>query len=409
MEFLDGVAAVIGDEPVLVSELEAYMLMRFNELKIRPDTADMATLRTQFLNEIVEGKVLVEHARKDSTIAVSAQEVEAALAEHVERLMKANNLDQQQLEAELARQGLTLAKFRTQLRGSMEDQLLRRNVHQRHMADITVTRRDVEAFYTQYRDSLPGLGESYRLLQLTMTVPVPDSVRERAYARIREVKTKLDNGEPFDELAKKYSDGPLASTGGDLGFVAKGTLSELAFEEAVFALDPGEVSDIVETRLGFHIIKAIARKDQKMHVQQIAIDVAAPEGVEQAVRARLDSIRTACAGNVTAFVDALKAHSTDARTRARDGNVGWIAGLNIPSAWRSAFDTLAVGAVSNPLASGNAIMVLCVAEHNADRRVTIEDDYDMLAEKAKDILAQKKLNELVQRWRRELFIDIRIE
>ncbi len=409
MEFLDGVAAVIGDEPILVSELEAYMIMRFNELKIRPDSADLEKLRSQFLDEIIEGKVLVEHARKDSTIAVSAQEVEAALNEHIQRLMQANELTQEQLEAELARQGLTTAKFRTQLRRSMEDQLLRRNVHQRYMADIVVARRDVEAFYREYADSLPSLGESYRLLQLPMAVPTPDSVRESAYARIREVKTRLDNGEPFEELARKYSDGPMAASGGDLGFVSKGTLSELAFEEAVFALEPGEISDIVETRIGFHIIMSVARKDQRVHVRQVVVNVAPPAEAEDAVRARLDSVRTACAGDVEAFVRAARTLSTDPRTRSRGGDAGWIAGINLPSAWREAFDTLAVGAVSQPLASGASLMLLCVAEYDPDRRVTLEADYEMLAEKARDILAQKKMMELVARWRKELFIDIRIE
>jgi len=407
-QLLDGVAAVVGDEPVLVSEVEAYMLMRLNESKTRPDVNEQARLRRQYLDEIVEGKVLLAHARKDSTISVRADEVDAAQADHLGRLMKANEWSEEDLARELAAQGLTLARFKSQLRRSIEEQLLRRNVQQRYMADVHVGRPEVEAFYRQYRDSLPSVGTSYRLRRLVLNVPTPDSVRQAAYARIKSVKTRLDNGEVFENVARQFSDDPSAANGGDLGFVSKGTLSELAFEEAAFALQPGQVSDIVETRLGFHILKAVAKKDQRVHILQILVSVRAPQEVAGAVTARLDSIRASCTTE-PAFADAVRRFSTEGRTKARGGDAGWVSSLEFASEFKVAFDSLAVGQVSKPLHEGDALVLLYVSDYAADRQLSLENDYDLLAEKAKDILAQKKLAELVRRWREDLYIDIRLE
>ncbi|MBD3243176.1 MAG: hypothetical protein GF331_21485 [Chitinivibrionales bacterium] len=408
MELLDGIAAVVGDEPILVSELEAYMLMRFNEMKMRPDTVDIGEMRRGFLNEIIEGKVLLAHARKDSMISVSPNEVEAALEDHIARILKSNQLTTEALERELAGQGMTMAKFRAQLRRSIEEQLLRRNVHQRYMMNVNVSRRDVEAFYEEYRDSLPTLGESYRLLKLSMAVPTPDSVREAAYERIKSALTRLENGESFEELAKQFSDGPNAALGGDLGFIAKGTLNELAFEEAAFSLEPGETSGIVETRLGFHILKLVEKKNQQVHIKQILINVSPPAEVEQHVLTRIDSIRTAV-GSADDFKQAVQAFSADARSRSRGGDIGWHSRYRLPSSHAEAFDTLAVGAVSKPIHEDERMLVLYIADYAEDREVSLENDWDLLAEKTRDILAQKKMSELVERWREDLYIDIRIE
>jgi peptidyl-prolyl cis-trans isomerase SurA len=405
---LDGVAAVVGDDIVLLSELEAYSLMRMNEMRIRPDSINAEKLRLEFLDEIIEGKVLLEYARKDSTIRVSPQEVEAALGEHIGRLMKANNLTQAELERELTAQGMTMSRFKTQLRRSIQDQLLRRNVQQLYMADVRVTKHDVEEFYREYRDSLPTLGESWRLLRLVIKVPTPDSVRQTAYAKIKRIKTRLDNGESFEEVAKLFSEDPSAQSGGDMGFISKGSLDELAFEEAAFALQPGQVSDLVQTRFGYHVIKAIARKDQRVHIKQIFVAVSPPADVEQAVSARLDSIRAACSSRED-FERAVEAFSTDARTKARKGDAGWFASLQIPDAQKEAFETFALGAVSRPFREGDTYVLMYAAERVDDRPLSVDNDYDMLAEKARDVLSQKKLIELVERWRDKLYIDVRIE
>jgi peptidyl-prolyl cis-trans isomerase SurA len=407
LEHLDGIIAVVGDEPILYSELEAYALMRLSENKVKPDSADAARLQREFLDELVEGKVLLVHARKDTTIRVSSRDVDAAVEEHIAQLLASNNISMDQLESELGRQELTLARFRVQLRRSMEEQLLRRNVQQRYVAAVDVSRRDVEAFFARYRDSLPPLGESARLLKLAVTLAPPDSVRQAAFTKIKKIKQRLDNGESFDAVARLYSEDANAAAGGDLGFIAKGSLSELAFEEAVFALQPGQVGEPFETRLGFHIATVLAKKDQRVHVKQIFVSVAPPGALKEATVARLDSIRGACR-DTAAFAQAVRLYCTDAQLRSRGGDAGWFVIAMLPQELRDAFDTLAPGVVSRPVSDNNTFSLYFVADHVENRPLNLARDWDLVAEKARDITAQEKLAELVKRWRQEIYIDIRL-
>ena len=237
-ERLDGIVAVIGNEIILQSELDAYSLLRMEGMGLNKDSSDISQLRKNFLNELIDGKVLLAYAKKDSTINVTEPEVDQMLNNHISALLKQNNITLNQLDAELQRQqGITLNKFKSQARKAIKEQLYKQKIQQFYLSSIKVNRKDVESFYKQYADSLPKIGESVLLSRISMKVASSNSKRQAAYEKIRSVKQKLDKGEDFAELAKKYSDSPEGAHGGDLGFVAKGSLNELVFEEkALFLL-----------------------------------------------------------------------------------------------------------------------------------------------------------------------------
>jgi peptidyl-prolyl cis-trans isomerase SurA len=404
---LDGIAAVVGDEPILLSELEAYILLRLNAIKPDKDSADYAAMREQFLQELIDGKVLLVHAKKDTTLSVKSEEVDQALDMHVQRIMAENRLSQEDFEKELAKQGLSLAKARAQWRKGIQEQLLKQKLQQSQMSGFDVTQKEVQQFYDQYKDSLPAYGESVRLLKLSIEVLPSDSVRQAAYDKITHIKTRLNNGESFEELAKQFSEDPSASSGGDLGFIAKGTLNELVFEEKAFSLKPGEISDPFQTRMGFHIIKVEGKKEQMVHIRHIFVAVAPTQAIIAATQARLDSIRSACTTR-EAFAAAVKRFSTDRLSKSRDGDIGWMAVEGLPAEYKSAFDTLAEGSISKPVKVGEMFMLFMISKKVDSRPLTLEDDWGILAEKAKDIYSQKRLIDLVKRWRQEIYIDIRI-
>ena len=89
---LDGIAAVVGDEVILQSEVESYSLLRISNLGLNKDSVDLDSYRKKFLDELVDGKVLLVHAKNDSTISVTDQEVENAVNNHISMLLKQNNL-----------------------------------------------------------------------------------------------------------------------------------------------------------------------------------------------------------------------------------------------------------------------------------------------------------------------------
>ena len=406
---IDGIAAVVGDSVILISEIDAYSLMRLNNSAQKTDSAELPKVRKQYLDELIDGKILIVHAAKDTNIVVKEAEVDQALNNQVQMILQQNNISLAALEQELkTKYNMGLLKFKAQMRTQIQEQLIRQKVQQLYVSSsLQINRKDVDAFYAAYKDSLPQMGESVLLYKLTVRLSPSDSMRQSAFAKITEIKRRLDNGEDFAKLAKQYSDDPSSENGGDLGFIKKGTLSELIFEEKSFVLNPGQTSDIFESRLGFHIVSVIDKKDQMVHARQIFVKVTPPEEYVQKMLGRLDSIKTHCA-TLQNFVAAVKSMSTDNQSRVNDGRMGWLALYELPESIRTVVDSLKPGEASKPVRDGNDCTLYWVDDRKGQRKLTMEDDYALLAEKTREITAQKKLIDLVRKWRQEVFVEVRL-
>ncbi len=407
-EKLDGIVAVVGDEVILKSELDGYTAMRLSALNIKYDSTSLEGYEKKFLDDLVDGKVLLVHAKNDTTITLTDEEVDHALESQIAGILKQNHLTMDGLEAALLReQGVTLAKFKAEARVTLREQLLKQKVQRQYLPSIKATRRDVEDFYARYRDSLPKAGESVLLSRLVVTVAPAPEVRQAAWDKISSIKRRLDNGEDFAEVAKKYSESPEADSGGDLGFIEKGSLNLVAFEEKAFSLEAGRTSDPFETRLGFHIINVMARENQRVHVRQIFVRIAPPPGETARITALLDSIRSNCA-TAESFAAAVRTCSNDAVSKVADGLLGWKQIIALDAPVRAAVDTLGKGAITPIVNEGNGYAVYRINDRVKERTLTLEDDWQLLADKAQDIMVQKKMIDLVGRWRKQIFVNIRI-
>ncbi|NLW30379.1 MAG: hypothetical protein GXY77_02860 [Fibrobacter sp.] len=404
---LDGIAAIIGDEIILKSELDAYTMLRLNDFNNK-DSLNLSDFRNRFLNELIDGKVLLVYAKNDSMISVKDQEVDKALENHINMLLQQNNLTLDSLESEIRRQqGISLTKFKTEARKAIREQLYKQKLHQSYLYDIKITRKDVENFFNEYKDSLPDVGESVSLSKLSLELKPTESILQDSYKKINSIKNKLDNGESFEELAKKYSEGPEASIGGDLGFIEKGSLNELTFEEKAFKLSPGKVSEPFRTRLGFHIIKVVEKTDQKVHIRQIFIEIKPSENEINAVYATLDSISSACKSKKD-FENAVVKYCVDKSTKSKKEYLGWNILLSLSSQLRTSIEQLKPGEITKPIKENNIVSIYRINDRKDNRKLTLEDDYKILEEKTIDIMAQKKLRDLVEKWRKDIFIEIRI-
>ncbi len=405
---LDGIVAVVGDEVILKSDLDGYTAMRLSAINVKPDSGSFIEYEKKFLDELVDGKVLLAHAKNDTTITLTDEEVDRALENQIVGILKQNNLTIDGLEAALEKeQGITLAKFKVEARKNLRDQLLKQKVQRQYIPSIKATRRDVEAFYKQYRDSLPKAGESVLLSRLAITAKAAPEVRQVAWDKITSIKKRLDNGEDFAEVAKKYSESPEADSGGDLGFIEKGSLNLIAFEEKAFSMEPGRTSDPFETRLGFHIIKVVARQNQQVHVLQIFVKVAPPAEETARITGLLDSIRRTCttAGSFTA---AFHLYSNEDASKVADGLLGWKSIITLDGPVRAAIDTLGKGAITPVVSEDRGYAIYRINDRVPERTLTLDDDWQVLADKAQDIMVQKKMIELVGRWRKQVFVSIRM-
>jgi len=407
-EKLDGIAAVVGNEVILVSEVNAYTLLRLNNMGLPPDSVDMDKYRDQFLQELIDGKVLLVKARGDSTITIKESEVEQYLKQQIGALLQQGRMSIDSLESELKRQrGISLGKFKDQMRHSIREQLLKQRVQQSYYQNITVTRRDVEDFFNEYKDSLPSAGESVLLSKLSLKLSPSDAIRQTAYEKIRLAEKRLNSGEKFENVAKELSESPEASSGGDLGLISKGTLSELVFEEKAFSTPAGQISEPFETRFGFHIIKVESKQDQTVRLRQILIRVAPSEKQVEELTTRLDSIRTNSTSQKD-FISAVKKFSVDDASKVHGGRIGWEEIAALPNAIRVAVDSLNKGDITQPIRDGSMVSIYRVDDKKKKRERSLEHDWQVLSEKAKEIMAQKKLIEQVTHWRDEVYIDVRL-
>jgi peptidyl-prolyl cis-trans isomerase SurA len=408
MQRVDGVIAVVGDSAILQSELDAFAMMKAGQSGHLPDSLEMNILRNQSLQELIDGKVLLVHAEKDTNISISDYEIEEELNNRITMILRQNGLTMDNFEEVLQKQdGMTLTKFKMEIRKQIRNELIKQKVQQRYVSSAALSKKEVTAFYETYKDSLPANGKSVLLSTIVRQIRPSDKIRQESYTKITAIKTRLSKGEDFTALAKQYSEDPNAAQGGDLGLISKGTLSELTFEERAFSLNVGEISDPFETRLGFHIITIIGKKDQMVHVKQIFISVKPPE--EEIVRsvALLDSIRSNTR-SADDFVRSVKQFSQDDVSKSRDGQLKWqtVAGLE-PQIAR-AIDTLPEGGITAPLRRENSAAIYRVDKRLDSRPLTLDIDWNQIADIAYRITNQTKLFDIVKKWRQETYIDIRL-
>jgi peptidyl-prolyl cis-trans isomerase SurA len=254
---VDGIAAIINDEIITISEVREAMGLDLEGLRQQYSGRTLQTqakqLYSRTLGNLVNLRLQLERARK-LNLHVEDEDV----ARHIETLKKQNQVSNEQLEQMLQSRGMTLEAYRQQVReGLLVAKVVNAEVRSRLVVLDTELREVYQRRQEQYR--VPGELTVSHILFLVSPQASSEDV-ERAHQRASEVLQKLRAGGNFAELARQYSDGPSADQAGLLGTFRSGELLP-GFEEAAANLQPGQISDIVRTRVGFHIIRVESRQE----------------------------------------------------------------------------------------------------------------------------------------------------
>jgi parvulin-like peptidyl-prolyl isomerase len=285
--------------------------------------------------------------------------------------------------------------------------MIRKKVMKNYIVDRDLYREEVRNFYNNFKDSLPQLGESVRLQKIEMQVGIDSAARQRAFDTIVYIRRQIvERGERFEDMARRHSREPGAeTTGGDLGFVARGTLALVRLEAAAFALEPGEVSAPIETRLGWHLLRVTERSGQGVRVFHIFIPVNPNEkNIAQAMQS-LDSTANS-KPTEEQFTAAVEKFSTDNITRSFGGDLGWQTVRTLDAPVRNSLPNLNVGTVGQAFRRDNSVFLFRVSDYNQNRTMDFENDFDDIARFASQMNSQERLLELITRWRNDVFIQI---
>jgi len=257
-EVVDRIVAFVNDEIITLVELdtafETYR-QKIEESYKGPDKDRvMAQTRRSLLERMIDTLLIEQEARK-SGITVTDEEVMAS----IRGMLSRRKMSQEAFQQALALEGKTLETYKREAKETMmRTRLVRREVRSK----VMVTDEEIGEYYRLHRESYEG-SEAVRLKQILLVFPrdMNDETRAKLQAEATDIGKRLKGGESFDSLAAQFSQGPAASSGGALGFVEKGTMLP-EVEKAAFSLSTNEISDVIESPVGFHILQVTDRRGE---------------------------------------------------------------------------------------------------------------------------------------------------
>ncbi|HVZ85441.1 MAG TPA: peptidylprolyl isomerase [Polyangia bacterium] len=255
---VERVAAVVGDQLVLASEVEEHVAPLMADVNRIPDpdkrAARAAALRREVLERLIDDELILQQAT-ELKLSISSEQVDAS----IEEIKKQNNLDDDQLREALRQQGMTMAAYRADLRR----QLLRFRVLNIAVGSrVNISDDEVKSYYDRHMKS----GTNVEVRASHVFVAIPDgadaTVVKEKQAQAQKILERAQAGEDFAKLARETSDDAATrADGGDLGYFGKDMLPK-AIEELVFSMKVGEVRGPIRVDRGFHVIKLVDRKEK---------------------------------------------------------------------------------------------------------------------------------------------------
>lgn len=307
---LDKVIGVIGNEIATKSELESkYSALLTQGVPVTDNS------RCQVLEDILYSKMLLNQAKLDS-LEVSDAQVESEMDRRL-RFYIAQIGSEKELEAYYKK---PIAKIKDELRESLKESMLIQNMQGEIASGVSVTPEEVRNFYDKIpEDSLPLVNAEVEVAQIVVNAPTSQEAIDDVKEKLRTYKKRVTEGEKFSTLAVLYSeDKGSAIKGGEIGFVGKAEV-EPEFAAASFKLKAGNVSPIVKTRFGYHIIQLIERRGTKVNVRHILLKPKQDASSFEKAREKLDSIANIIATDSITFEAAAKKYSDDEETRNNGG------------------------------------------------------------------------------------------
>lgn len=401
---LDRIVAVVNEEVITQQELSARVDFAFRQLRqqgTQPPAREV--IERQLLERLITDRVQLQHAR-DIGLRIDDAELDRALV----RIAEENKLSPAQMRATIEKDGVPYEKFREDLRNEITISRLReREVAQK----IVITESEIDNFIQAQQSQ--GRNDEYNISHILVTVPenaTPEQLQARR-ARTEQALAQLKAGTDFRQVAAAFSDAPEALQGGLIGWRESSRLPAL-FLDALRPLKAGELSELVRSPNGFHILKLNERRGgqaaimvQQTHARHILIKTNELVSETEArnrllvLKERLD--------NKADFAELARSRSEDG-SAARGGDLGWLSPGDTVPEFEQAMNALKPGEISPPVRSPFGWHLIEVLERRTQ---------DMTREgqrlNARQALRERKTDEAYQEWVRQLrdraYVEQRLE
>lgn len=396
---VDRIIAVLGKNMILESDIEA----QYQQLKAQGAVDGAAgDVKCMILDKMLRDDLLLNQAELDS-IEVTESDVDRSLDQRL-RYFISQFGTQEKLEEYY---GKSIIEIKEEFREMVKNYMLVEKVQEEITKNVTVTPNDVRTFYRNIPpDSIPLISAKVEMTQIIKIPPVSMEQKVMIKEKLRDLRRRILAGENFATLAILYSEDPgSAAKGGEIGFFGRGELYP-EYEAAAFKLEVGEVSDIVESKAGYHIIQLIERKGDYINTRHILLMAKpSPEDLERA-RIQLDSVLTLIRNGEMTFEDAALKYSDDPG-KASGGyminpytGTTWFEMDQLEPQVSFVINKLDVGQISSPVPAQteegkDAYRLIKLKDRIEPHRANLNDDYSLITENALAMKKEEKIKEWV--------------
>ncbi|MEA5257405.1 peptidylprolyl isomerase [Arcicella aquatica] len=394
---IDKIIAKVDNHYILKSELESQVQ------QYKQSGQAGAPSSCQIFESLVVGKMMLAKSEIDS-ITVDDKRVETELSSRMEQMEQQFGSQKNIVEA----YGKSISSLKDELRSAIKEQLTTRKMQEKITSDVKITPKEVRRFFEGIpKDSIPYMPSEVEIGHIVRLAKTTKAQKDELYKRLNDYKRRAENGESFEEMAKLYSeDLGSGKRGGDLGFAKRGQMVA-PFESAALKLKPNELSGVVESEFGYHLIKMLEVRGQEYHALHILLRPDYQRLDVQEPTRFLDSIRVLIQRDSIKFERAAKDFSEDKATQDAGGmitdpqtrSIKMALDGTMESGLYFTIDSMTVGTITAPMPyrtedGRSAMRILYYKAKHPPHYANLEDDFQRMSTYA----LNRKRNTAIEKW-----------
>ncbi len=398
-ENLDKVIAIVGDKIILRSDIE----QSFEEYKREnPNAAE--TMKCEFLENALSQKIVTEQADRDS-VFVTDDEVEGNIENRIRYYV--NQYGSEEKLQEIS--GRTVYQLKDDYKPIVREQMQFQKMQGQIISTVKITPQEVKAFYEKIpKDSLPFYPSTIEVGQIVFRPDINKEVEDYAIERLENIRKDIVSGKSsFDVMAGIYSEDPGSrDNGGDLGIMGRDDLVP-EFAAAAFKLQNGEISPLVKTSFGYHIVQMVNRQGEKAKLRHILIKPVITDDMVKLTLTKADSVRAKLVAGTMLFSAAVGKYSSDDGSKTTGGMItnqqtgsSSLLTEDMEPSVAIAINDMKVGEFSQPVeyidskTGDKLVRILYLRSRTEPHKANLKDDYG----KIQQVAFSEKQNTYLMTW-----------